>query len=31
MDRVAAGEHVVVTRRGKPFIRISSAVTQPVG
>jgi len=25
VDRVAAGEHVVVTRRGKPRIRLSPA------
>jgi prevent-host-death family protein len=26
MDRVAAGEHVIVTRRGRPRIRLSPAV-----
>ena len=25
MDRVAAGEHVVITRRGKPRIRLTAA------
>jgi len=30
MDRVAAGEHVVITRHGKPRIRLSPALAAPV-
>jgi prevent-host-death family protein len=29
MDRVAAGHEVLVTRRGKPRIRLSPAVSGP--
>jgi prevent-host-death family protein len=29
MERAAAGEPIVVTRRGRPHLRLSSAVPQP--
>jgi prevent-host-death family protein len=29
MERAAGGEDVLVTHRGKPFVRLTSAVAQP--